>query len=54
MKNEKLIEHVSAVDTGRRFNIYNCLYDIEVKHERTVKIYHIMVSLKYAMPVTEL
>ena len=35
IKNEKLIEQASPVDTGRRFNIYNCLYDIAVKHERT-------------------
>ena len=35
IKNEKLIEQASPVGTGRRFNIYNCLYDIEVKHERT-------------------
>ena len=35
IKNEKLIEHVSPVDTRRRFNIYNCLHDIEVKQERT-------------------
>ena len=34
-KNEKLIEQASPVDTGRRFNIYNCLYDIELKQERT-------------------
>ena len=35
IKNEKLIEHASPVDIGRRFNIHNCLYDIEVKHEPT-------------------
>ena len=55
IKNEKLIEHASPVDIGRRFNIHNCLYDIEVEHEPTAWNFIISRShIKHAMPVTEL